>query len=209
MKTVQVMHRPMGQFEVLQRTSDGFFNATSLLKAWNEFKGMDKKFDHYTSLKSTKEFMETLENEEDVNSRNHGVLKSTRGKYGATWMHPYLFIDFAMWLNPSFKLNVIKFVYDQLIQFRHDAGDAYKEMCEALSKIGATKEDYASIARQLNVTCFDKHGKELRQNAVQSQLKELWILESTITTNINMGLIKDIAGVKVFIVNYLINKKTV
>jgi hypothetical protein len=209
MKTEQVMHRPMGQFDVLQRTSDGFFNATNLLKAWNEIKGMDKKFDHYTSLKSTKEFMETLENEEDLNSRNHGVLKSTRGKYGATWMHPYLFMDFAMWLNPKFKLDVIKFVYDQLIKFRHDAGDAYKQMCEALKTIGATKDDYASISRQLNVTCFDKHTKDLRQHSTETQLKELFLLESTITTNIQMGLLQSIAAVKVFIVNYQIRKKTV
>jgi hypothetical protein len=208
MKTVQVMHRPMGQFEVLQRTSDSYFNATTLMAAWNEFSGMKKEIKDYLSNKSTKEFLQTIEDEQVVNGGNSPYLTS-RGKSGGTWMHPYLFMDFAMWLNPKFKLDVIKFVYDQLIQFRHDAGDAYKDMCEALSKIGATKEDYASIARQLNVTCFDKHGKELRQSAKESQLKELWILESTITTNINMGLIKDIAGVKVFIVNYLINKKTV
>ena len=27
----------MGNFDVIQRTKDGFFNATSLLKQWNEF----------------------------------------------------------------------------------------------------------------------------------------------------------------------------
>ena len=32
MKTNQVMVRKMGHFSVLQRTSDGMFNATSLLK---------------------------------------------------------------------------------------------------------------------------------------------------------------------------------
>ena len=28
---------PMGQFNVSQRTKDGFFNATELLKQWNEY----------------------------------------------------------------------------------------------------------------------------------------------------------------------------
>jgi pyridoxine 5'-phosphate synthase PdxJ len=100
-------------------------------------------------------------------------------------------------------------VYDQLIKFRHDAGDAYKDMCEALKLIGASKEDYASIARQLNVTCFDKHGRELRQFATEAQLKELSLMESIIATNIRAGLLKSIAAVKVFIVNYQIRKKTV
>lgn len=44
------------------------------------------------------------------------------------WMHPFLFIDFAMWLNPTFKYDVIKFVYDELINYRNEAGDAYREM---------------------------------------------------------------------------------
>ena len=30
------MLRPMGDFKVEQRTKDGYFNATTLLKQWNE-----------------------------------------------------------------------------------------------------------------------------------------------------------------------------
>lgn len=29
------MIRPMGDFKVIQRTKDAFFNATNLLKQWN------------------------------------------------------------------------------------------------------------------------------------------------------------------------------
>ncbi len=36
MKTNQIMKRPMGEFVVEQRTKDTFFNATELLKAWND-----------------------------------------------------------------------------------------------------------------------------------------------------------------------------
>ena len=38
MKTNQIMVRLMGDFKVTQRTKDGFFNATELLKRWNEKK---------------------------------------------------------------------------------------------------------------------------------------------------------------------------
>lgn len=47
MKTNQVMIRPMGQFKVEQRTKDGFFNATSLLKQWNEALGADYTIEDY------------------------------------------------------------------------------------------------------------------------------------------------------------------
>lgn len=35
MKTSVTMKRKMGIFDVFQRTSDGMFNATELLKQWN------------------------------------------------------------------------------------------------------------------------------------------------------------------------------
>ena len=35
MKTNNVLTRPMGDFSVNQRTKDGFFNATELLRQWN------------------------------------------------------------------------------------------------------------------------------------------------------------------------------
>ena len=50
-------------------------------------------------------------------------------------MHPLLFIDFAMWLNPVFKVKVLKFVYDQLIKYRNEAGDAYRELGAAIHSI--------------------------------------------------------------------------
>ena len=36
MKTNQILTRKMGDFNVNQRTSDEMFNATELLKQWNE-----------------------------------------------------------------------------------------------------------------------------------------------------------------------------
>lgn len=56
MKTNQVMIRPMGDFAVTQRTKDGFFNATELLKQWNEYSGHQKQMVHYTDNSSQKSF---------------------------------------------------------------------------------------------------------------------------------------------------------
>ena len=40
MKTSVIMIRKMGDFDVHQRTKDGYFNATTRLKQWNEKHGM-------------------------------------------------------------------------------------------------------------------------------------------------------------------------
>lgn len=50
-------------------------------------------------------------------------------------MHPFLFTKFAMWINPRFEVKVIRFVYDEMIQYRNLAGDAYPRMCAAVCSI--------------------------------------------------------------------------
>ena len=49
--------------------------------------------------------------------------RANKGVNAGTWYHPYVYMDYAMWINPKFKLTVIKFVYDQLIKNRHHARD--------------------------------------------------------------------------------------
>lgn len=179
MKTNQNMVRKMGDFNVTQRTKDGMFNATNLLRQWNESilntpnLGYLKKMDKFFDLKSTKEFITAIEqNSKDGDSP---YLK-TRGKYGGTWMHPYLFIDFAMWLNPTFKLQVIKFVYDELIKHRNLAGDNYRELCSAIYRI-APNCDFSKPAKWLNYVVFNDHRREIRNSATENQLNDLHSLE--------------------------------
>lgn len=64
MKTNQNLIRKMGEFDVIQRTSDGMFNATTLLKAWNNHSGHKKKVAKYFENPSTKEFIQAIVNEE-------------------------------------------------------------------------------------------------------------------------------------------------
>lgn len=193
MKTTVVMTRKMGNFEVKQRTSDAMFNATDLLRQWNKVeqskhgKSHIKNVADFLRRNSTNEFVETMIVDEELHTKNAVYLKS-RGKYGGTWMHPYLFIDFAMWINPSFKLKVIKFVHDQLIQFRHSAGDNYNILSAAVSRL--PNKDYKEVAIGLQWLIFNKRGKELRQNATPQQLKELAETEKQLAFSIDMGFIR-------------------
>ena len=58
---------------------------------------------------------------------------TSRGRNGCTFMHPYLFIEFAAWLNAEFRVKLYKWIYDNLIDFRNQAGDYYKEMCDVIN----------------------------------------------------------------------------
>ena len=51
MKTNQIMKRPLANFTVEQRTKDGMFCATALLKQWNEQDGVVQRNLTITSLR--------------------------------------------------------------------------------------------------------------------------------------------------------------
>jgi hypothetical protein len=193
MKTNQVMTRPMGNFHVEQRTKDGMFNATDLLNQWNSHSGQQKQMSHYFENNATEEFVNALMSEENFKERNSVYLKS-RGKSGGTWMHPIMFIDFAMWLNPAFKVKVIKFVYDQMLKYRNDAGDAYKELSAAINSVVPNTfmpQAMRKVGEALNYVVFNEHEQMLRnKKGSEESMRELFELERRLAENINDGLIK-------------------
>lgn len=196
MKTNQIMTRPMGDFHVEQRTKDGMFNATDLLKQWNISSGQQKDIAHYFENNSTEEFINALISEEKFTSRNSVYVKSKArmDRGGGTWMHPIMFIDFAMWLNPAFKVKVIKFVYDQMLKYRNDAGDAYKELSSAINSIVPNTfmpQAMRKVGEALNYVVFNEHEQMLRnKKGSEDSMRELFELERRLAENINDGLIK-------------------
>lgn len=195
----------MGDFEVKQRINDSMFNATALVDQWNRLNPDKKKrvqsfWDD--NKNSIHEFM--LEMDSDLNNRNSGdfqiidfqLLKSKytdtkRGKYnGGTWMNPYLFIKFAMWISPKFEYHVVKFVYDQLIQCRHKAGDNYKKLNSAIRVFRPDVDQRKEVARAINYIVFKKHERGLRDTATEDQLQRIHELESSYSDFIERGYIR-------------------
>lgn len=195
MKTNQIMIRRMGDFKVIQRTKDAFFNATDLLKQWNEKTGMKKEVTKFLDLESTTELVKVIMCRENLHTQDSTYVKSraSRGDNAGTWMHPVLFIDFAMWINPSFKYDVIKFVYDEMIKFRNLAGDAYPSMCKAVNSIlpdDLFKQKIKDLAKSLNIIVYGKHESEMRNKiGDEAKIRELYELESQIAQWINLGLV--------------------
>lgn len=196
MKTNQVMIRKMGDFNIKQRTKDGMFNATLLLKQWNEHSVSNRKMETYFNSDKTKEFIKTIQERENLHTPKMVYVKSkaSRGENVGTWMHPLLFIDFAMWINPTFKYDVLKFVSDQMIKYRNEAGDAYRELSSAVSKIskGNTPEGMKQIARAMNYVVFGNHEQMIRnKQGDEAKQYELLALERKLADLINDDFIRD------------------
>lgn len=196
MKTSVVMTRKMGDFDVNQRTKDGYFDGNLILSQWNSTKGnVRRQMDRFLESAKTKEFLQVLEDDlahEQKRERAFYKIKGRNTAKGRTtdkvWMHPLLFIDFAMYINPTFKLTVLKFVYDDLINYRNIAGDNYKVLSSAGKKLKGY--NYSKVATAIQWIVFGKTGKDLRQTANQEQLQEISSLEQKFAFAIDMGYVK-------------------
>lgn len=190
MKTSVIMTRRMGQFNVLQRTKDGMFNATALLAQWNRTTGDKKEITKFFENQATKQFIEALMEEENLHTQNYAYVKSraSRGDNSGTWMHPYLFVKFAMWLNPRFEVKVVKFVYDELIKFRTTAGDNYNVLARSIAALPDV--DYSQVARGLNWIVFNRHSRDIRNTATPKQLQALDDLQRKLAFSVDMGYIR-------------------
>ena len=71
MKTSVLMNRQMGDFDVYQRTSDGYFDANALLRQWNSVEENPRReMKKFLDNKNTKEFIEVLTVEESAYRKN-------------------------------------------------------------------------------------------------------------------------------------------
>ena len=162
----------MGDFDVIQRTEDGYFESNSLLSQWNNVKDNPRRdMSKYLSSPKTIEFINTIKSKSQnsevgdyqVVIRKHGKSMKEGGRSkDEIYMHPYLFLDFAMWINPSFKYDVLKFVSDQMIEYRNMAGDSYQKLAKAVLSICGNRNSYNTmkkVAEALNYIVFNENKK--------------------------------------------------
>ena len=203
MVTNQLMVRKMGDFDVIQRTEDGYFESNSLLSQWNNVKDNPRRdMSKYLSSPKTIEFINTIKSKSQnsevgdyqVVIRKHGKSMKEGGRSkDEIYMHPYLFLDFAMWINPSFKYDVLKFVSDQMIEYRNMAGDSYQKLAKAVLSICGNRNSYNTmkkVAEALNYIVFNENKKMIRnENGDEKKQRELYDLEDRIAMLIGDGFI--------------------
>ena len=208
MITNQIMKRPLADFTVEQRTKDGYFCLTGLLNNWNLKMGTKKELKDYFENKATQEFVKALADEENLHGDKSPYVKSKArlDRGGGTWGHPLLFIDFAMWLNPHFKVKVLKFVSDQMLTYRNEAGDAYKQLSSAMGKICTPhqmKRYMPILGKGINYIVAGHHEHQLRNEyGTEEKQKEYFELEKQVAMLVNEGFLRTPEDV----VNYLRRK---
>jgi len=170
MKTQVEMKRMLFDSEVRQQSKTEFFSATDLVRAGNEWRAKNGMTDFNLSGflkngKKTNEFIKELE------IKYGKVVDITQGRNGGTWVHPLLFIDIALAIDPKLKIEVYEWLFDNLIRFRNDSGDSYKEMSMALwGRLGNKREFSKYITRVANYIRKSCGVKDW-ESATEEQLK--------------------------------------
>ena len=169
METAVIMKRELFGYDISQNSKTEMFSATDLVKAGNSWRASQGlalfEMSAWFSQVGTKDFIEELE-------RRYGVVKiSGRGRGSHTWVHPLLFIDMALAISPTLKVETYQWLLDNLIKFRNDSGDSYKLMCAALFTRHTNHKNFpeliASVADKIKNVC----GVSDWQRATESQLK--------------------------------------
>lgn len=141
----------VGGVIIRQRTKDKFFAMQDLILFCDRWAFVNNKprFDiqQYFRLDSTKAFIKALEEKK-------GCEPYIKGKKGQTaWLHPHLFLDILLWVNPNFKVEIYDWLFDYLIESRINSADSYKNMCGSLwlfcSRKDKFKQNIAKLAQNI------------------------------------------------------------
>ena len=172
MKTHVIMKRELFGTQIGQHSKTGMLSESDLVKAGNYWRALNKitPFDRKSWLanKSTKAFICELEDQYG----KENIRKPARGRGQHTWIHPLLFIDMALAINPKLKIEVYQWLFDNLIKCRNDSGDSYKKMCGNLFVRTTQKTHFphfiTETASKIKLAC----GVTDWQTATEDQLKK-------------------------------------
>lgn len=208
MKTEVNMERTLFGKPILQKSKSEFLSATDLVKAGNLFRAERDKspfnLSQWLNQQSTVEFIDEIKRSEDVDP----IIKG-RGRGAKTWVHPLLFIDIALSIDPKLKVEVYKWLQDELLKYRNMSGDSYKKLSGAIFIHITNKQEFPRYMSLLASRIKEICGARDWQTATESQLKlrdkiheNISLLASTLRdTNqaVELGIkhaLQDLKGVK-------------
>lgn len=221
MKTNIILNSPdrfLLGYNIKQETKTGFLSLSDLQEAYTRARirnGWSNKgeIQHLLSQKENAErifyilkkrefincefsqFIEIIDRQGMIKTLKQFEVYKTSGarKNKSTWCHIDIFVLTAIELNPSLYAEVISWISDTLIINRIEAGNFYKALSKAVSRI--ENIDYSKLAKALNYKVFGRHETGIRNIATKEQLKKLYELENKIAFICDMGYVNSFSQI--------------
>ncbi len=155
MKTEVEMQRRLFGLQIAQKSKSEFFSATDIVKAGTKWRVAHDlpafNLSAWLTNKNTKIYIQELELK-----FGKAIIKG-RGRGKHTWVHPLLFIDLALAINPKLKIEVYEWLFDHLIRKRNESGTSYKTMCGNLYVRHTNKKNFpeyiSKVANRIKHIC--------------------------------------------------------
>lgn len=188
--------------QATRRTKDSMLSLTDLCNSYNELFGTEKQVFKYLKSANTQALVKELEDE--VPNGTSKIVMVNK-KYG-TWGHPLLWLDFAMWLSPQFKVACLKLIADKVIDFRIDTIDLHNQMKEVLSTLSLSVGQIIRLQTDINMCAFGaeyNQVKSIRDNkANEDALDRLKTIQNTIIQLVECGMATDYCDIQKYLKNY-------
>jgi hypothetical protein len=169
METSVLMQRNLFTGFVKQDSKNGFISLNDIEKVGNQQRAMNKEslfsLNSWINAPAQKEFIKELE------TQFGDVTITKKGKVGGTFAHPFLALDMALAIDPKLKIEVYKWLFDELIKYRNHSGDSYKKMAGALFDNCKNKTTFHKGISKTALMIQDACGVTDWQKASESQLK--------------------------------------
>jgi len=149
----------------------------------------NKNFEDWCNLSTTKKYVDCISMREGIeNSEVFFRSGKKRGELRGTWVHPYLAIDLAMWLDVSFKYDIIRWIYDNLCDYGNSAGGNHRLMCDAIYEVLKPVDGFTYANETIMVQDLAGIPKGKRNMATDEQLASLSNLQKWNARLIRLGL---------------------
>lgn len=173
MKTEVILKRPFLTGEVSQKSKSGLFSVNDLVNVANQKRReLGKRDFNLAQYMKTKSFLEFIKELQSQIPNEVLISKSGKGRNSATWVHPLIFIDIALAVDPKFKISVYQWLYDELLKYRNSSGDSYKKMMGALYDKTNDKARFHLLVKEIAVHIKQKLKVEDWNKATEEQLKK-------------------------------------
>ncbi|CAG9931543.1 KilA-N domain-containing protein [Candidatus Nitrotoga arctica] len=175
-------------------TDDGWFYATEVADKHK------RRVTDWLYNSETQQYLAALA--EILKVPKEHLLKTRRGRYGGTWMHPRLAVAFARWLDVRFGVwcddQIFQILSGQHIHYdwkksRHETSASFKVLVQVLQltrqRLGKTcaPHHYSNEARLINWALTGELGKIDRDGLSSGDLDLLAKLENMDTVLIGCG----------------------
>lgn len=134
-------------------------------------------------------------------TKNNPFIRTKRGTGGGTWVHLYLLLDAAAWLDADFKLELYDtFINNKILQWREDGGDEFINLNIAIDAYLPEREGkentgiFIQVAKQLKAKILSPD--DTWNTASFPQLEKRAKLEKDLCNYLRLGMIRNYEHLK-------------